>query len=118
MTIWNAKCNDSPIFLKFLNSYPLKINMGLLYFILYKQILSHEAIKFIQFSSQIISEELAMKISSYPEIILNIFDILYDNVKNGIQNKQMERTKEFIISVFSDFSYLLKPKSSKKLATK
>ena len=117
MAIWNSKCNDNPIFLKFLNSYPFKINMGLLYFILYKQILSHDAIKFINFSTQIISEELAMKISSYPEIILNIFNILYDNVKTGIENKQMEKNKQFIISVFTDFSCLLKPKSSKKLAT-
>jgi hypothetical protein len=91
--------------------------MGLLYFLLYKQILSHDAIKLINFSSQIISEELALKIASYPEIILNIFTILYDNVKEGIKLKRMEDNKKFIISVYKDFSYLLKPKSAKKLAS-
>ena len=117
MSVWNSKCADSPIFLKFLHSHPFKTTMGLLYFLLYKQILSHDAIKLINFSSQIISEELALKIASYPEIILNIFNILYDNVKEGIKLKRMEDNKKFIISVYKDFSYLLKPKSAKKLAS-
>ena len=117
MSVWNSKCADSPIFLKFLHSHPFKTTMGLLYFLLYKQILSHDAIKLINFSSQIVSEELALKIASYPEIILNIFNILYDNVKEGIKLKRMDDNKKFIISVYKDFSYLLKPKSAKKLAS-
>ena len=116
MSVWSSEINNEKLLYLFLHNYKLKREIGLIYLSILKRIIEYQADNLLNFSVQIMSDEVSIIISKYPNFLINIFDTILDVIKNDFSKKLFSKLSLILFRFYCDIHYLIKPCTYKEIA--
>ena len=116
MSVWNSQINNEKLLYLFLHNYKLKREIGLIYLSILKRIIDYNADNLLNFSVQIMTDEVSLIISKHPNFLINVFDTILEVTKNDYSKKEFSHLSPVLFRFYCDIHYLIKPCSYKEIA--
>ena len=116
MSIWDEEINNKNFLYNFLPNYKLKKYFGIIYITIYNILIANNANDLFYFSSQIFSEELTNLLVQYPGFIIDMFDYIYKEGVNSLNNNNLEKYKKIVSQFYHDILCFMRQNSAKKIA--
>ena len=116
MSVWTSEINNEKILYLFLHNYKLKREIGLIYISILKRLIEYKADNLLNFSVQIMTDEVSIIISKHPNFLINVFDTILEVTKNNYSKEQFKHLSLVLFRFYCDIHYLIKSSTYKEIA--